>query len=220
MASNATDTARPTFYTDAIQNMKRSNDEGRPIFDDKEMIRIDIPGDKNLNWIGEVEEKHRERWPDHYARFKRNEQRAVSGTPIEQWPNANLTKSRVAEIKASNILSVEELSMIPDSSLGKLGMGGRELREQARAWLTQAANGAKDAALAKENAELRERLERLEAMMSPKPVEPKEKSIDDCSDDELKIFIERETGEKQRSNAARDKLLARARELAEQKQAA
>lgn len=219
MASNANerDTARPRFYRDAVQNMAKSQAEGRPMFDEKEMVEVKIPGDKQFSWVGEVEEKHRTRWPDQYAAFKRGEARAASGTPLEQWPNPLMTAGKVAELKASNILSVEELAGIPDSTLTKMGMGARDLRDQARSYIETAKDSAANNAMAAENADLRRRLEALEAMMSGKqPSEqPKEKTLEDCTDDELRAFIERETGAKPHHRTGRDKLLEQAAELAQ-----
>jgi hypothetical protein len=214
VASNAQDTARPHFYNDAIQNMALSEKEGRPIYEDKEMVKIEIPGDKLMNWVGPVEEKHKLRWPDQYAAFKRGEARAASGTPLEHWPNANLNKSRVAELKAQNILSVEELAGLPDSTLPKLGMGARELRDQARAYIADAKDGAANAKMAAEIAQLKEMVERLSGSAPASNEAPKEKSLEDCTDDELKTFIKRETGKAPAGRVKRETLIQRATELA------
>jgi hypothetical protein len=213
-AEQKKDVARPTFYMEAVKNNAKSEAEGRPIFDEKEFIKIDIPGDKNMNWIGEVEESHRNRWPDQYAAFKRGEARAASGTPLEHWPNPELTKARVAEIKAQNILSVEELAGIGDNQLGKLGFHGRELREAARAYIAQAKDSAGASAMAARVAQLEEMVKRLSGNVPPEP-EQKTKSIEDCTDAELKEFIKRETGEGVRGNPNRETLVARARAIAE-----
>lgn len=211
------DVARPHFYMDAIQNKAKSEKEGRPIFDEKEMIEIRIPGDKLLTWVGEVEQKHRERWPADYAAFKKGEARAAHGTPLDQWPNPELTKSRVAELKALDILSVEELANLSDALLGKLGMGGRQLREAARSYISTAKDGAKESAMAARLAQLEEMVQRLSG--APAPEAPKEKTIEDCTDAELKEFIKRETGEPVRGNPSRETLITRAKAIAEKEAA-
>lgn len=222
------DTARPRFFIRPVQNMALSEAEGRPVFNDREMVEIRIPGDKHLTWEGDVTEKliiggraidARERWPEQYAAFKRGEQRAVTGTPLEMWPHQLMTAARVAELKAINIMSVEELEAVPDNVIPKMGMGGRELRDEARAYLKRAKDAAADNALARENAELRARLDALEARLNGPAEQPKDKALEDCTNDELKAFIKRETGEGVRGNPSRDTLLSRAAELA-QKQAA
>lgn len=220
MASNATDTARPKFYVDAVQNKALSEEEGRPIFENKEMVKIEIPGDKLTNYVGVVSEAEKQRWPEHYAAFKRGEALAAIGTPLEHWPNAALTKARVAELKACNILSVEELANIPDNTLTKVGMDARPLREQAREYIAKAKDGAKDSAMAARIAQLEQMVERLAGGSAAAAEAPKqEKTLEDCTDAELKEFIKRETGEGVRGNPSRETLLTRAAELAE-KQAA
>jgi len=219
MASNAEqDTARPRFYMQAVENKAKSIEEGRPVFDEREMVEIRIPGDRLATHVNYVLDEHRQRWPDHYAAFKRGEARAANGTPLEQWPL--MTTGRVASLKASNILSVEELSKVPDNMLSSLGMGARELREQARAYLEAAAGGAAAARATAENAELREQMARMQAQMAallkqaPVEVDVSDRAIEDLSDDELKAYIKRETGEGVRGTPSRQTLLDKATALA------
>lgn len=222
MASNATeqDTARPRFYMQAVENKARSLAEGRPVFDEREMVEIRIPGDRLATHVNYVLDEHRQRWPDHYAAFKRGEARAASGTPLEQWPP--MTTGRVASLKALGILSVEELSNLPDNMLPSLGMGARELRDQARAYLEAASDGAAAGRAAAENAELRAQMERMqkqmEALLAGAPstvaVDVSDRAIEDLSDDELKAYIKRETGEAPRGTPSRQTLLDKATALA------
>ncbi len=221
MASNANekDTARPRFFKEAVQNMAASEKEGRPVFEEQTRVEIFIPGDKLFRHVDVVQDKHKQRWPEHWAAFERGEARAASGTPLEQWPNALLNKARVAELKAMHILSVEDLAGVPDNVLPKMGMGARELREQARSYLDTAKAGAQNAAMAARIAQLEEMVQRMAG--SPQPTAqstettaPQEKSLEECSDDELKEFIKRETGEAPRGRISRETLLQRAAELA------
>ena len=218
MQTREQDTARPRFYREAVQNHAASEKEGRPIFDDREMVEIIVPGDRLSTFVGYVDDRHRERWPDAYAAFKRGEQRAAAGTPLEHWPI--LTTARVAELKAMNILSVEELANVTDNVVVKLGMGARELREQARTFIDAARGGAASAAAAAENERLKEQMAMLQQqvaqLMAGAVQPPQSKALEDCSDAELKEFIKRETGEPVRGNPSRDTLLSRAAELAKE----
>lgn len=209
--SEIKDIARPRFYKEAIQNKAKSEQEGRPIFDEREMVEIKLPGDRLSSHVSYVMAEHRDRWPEIYAAFQRGEERAASGTPLEHWTSPSMTRARVAELKAANILSVEELSGVPDNVLPRLGMGARELREQARAYLDSAKDGAGNAAMAAELARLREMVERLS---SPATEPLEDKPIEECSDSELKTYIKNRTGEPVRGNPSRETLLARASELA------
>lgn len=222
LVANTPDVARPTFQRLPIENRAESEREGRPIFNEKEMVTIRIPGDPQLTWDGEVTDEHRNRWPDQYAAFKRGEQRAASGTPIEQWPSPFMTTSRVAELKAIGILSVEELANLQDGLLGKLGIGGREQRDAARVYLEAAKDGAATNAMAIEIARLKEMVEKLQHVSVPveapqtlaNPLEAQqERNIDDCSNDELKQFIKERTGEGVRGQPSRETLVSRVHEI-------
>lgn len=226
MSSNDTvkDTARPRFYMQAIENKAQSAVEGRPIFDEREMVEVIVPGDKLTRYVGFVTDAERDRWPEIYAAFKRGEARAAMGTPLEHWPI--VTTGRVAELKALNILSVEELANVPDSSLPRLGFNARELREQARTYIATAKGGADQAKMAADNARLSDTVAKLQEQMArllnnvPQPTTSandevdEQRNIETLSDGELKAYIKRETGEPVRGNPSRDKLLARANELA------
>lgn len=217
MSSNDKDTARPHFYVEAIKNNAKSEAEGRPIFEDREMVKITIPGDRLSNWVGYVTDVHRERWPEHYAAFKRGEARASVGTPLEHWPCDSLTVARVAELKALNILSVEELASVPDNTLPRIGMGARALRDQAKAYIANAKGGAETAAMAARIAQLEEMILAMRGNASPAPApepEPEEKAIEDLSNEELKAYIKRETGSPVLGNPSRETLIERATAIA------
>lgn len=223
------DAARPRFYQQAVQNDARSQAEGRPIFDVKEFVEVRIPGDRLFSFVTEVSDAERARWPREYEAFKRGEQLATTGTPLEHWPNAQLTVGRVAELKALHILSVEDLAGVPDSALSKMGMGARDLREQARAYLAaakdMAANSAMAARLAQQDdqiARLMEQVAKLSAGNSASQPAAQlplaEKAPEDCTDDELKAYIKRETGDAVRGTPSRETLIKRAYEIAAQRQ--
>lgn len=221
--AKAHDGAVPNFYMGTEPNPARTKTEGRAIFDEIEMVEMRIPGDKTLVLHAPVEDKHRERWAEEYAAFKRGEQRAATGTPLEHWAHPAMTRGRVAELKASNILSVDELALVPDNLLAKLGGTARAEREAAIAFIESAKGGADFAAQADKVAKLEALVEQLLKAQSappPAPVGAVEKPIEDASDDELRAFIAREEGPHKGRPLGRDKLLERATAIAEAKQEA
>jgi hypothetical protein len=151
----------PEFFMESVHNPDRSAKEGRAVFDDVEHVRVTILGDRNSSGASfVVSDKYRKRWPDHYAAFQRGEVLAKSGTPLEQWPM--MTKSRVLELKAVGIENVEALASVTDTNLGIIGLGGRELREQAKAFLDAAKGSANVTEMATEIARLKSQVERLQ----------------------------------------------------------
>lgn len=135
----AEDTAFPRFYRDKAENAFRSNQEGRPVFDEVEMVEIIIPGQPQSIATRRVKQEHRDRWPQHYAAFKAGLEPAQDGSPLEEWPP--LSPAQVANLKALQIHTVEQLAGASDTALEKIGMGARALRDKAAAWLSNAAGG-------------------------------------------------------------------------------
>lgn len=124
------------FYLEAIKDEEASAEAGRPIFNDREYIKIIPVGDKNTVVCEPVTQEHKMRWPHQYAAFTQQQHQPQSGTPLEQWPP--LTKSQVMTFKAANVHTVEQLSNVSDGNLTNLGMGARDLREKAIAYLKNA----------------------------------------------------------------------------------
>ncbi len=128
----------------------KSEQAGRPIFEDQAYITIRFPGDKTKTVERPVilEDTDRApsdpaRFPRHWAAFQAQESQVSEGMPITEWPP--LTKSQAQELKAINIHTVEQLAHMPDS--GCNWMGARELRKKAIAWLDFAAGHSKESAL-------------------------------------------------------------------------
>lgn len=135
------DNCIPRFYTEPVQNNFKSQQEGRAVFEDREMIEIIIAGDKHsvINEI--VTDNHRRRWAREYQAFKEGLELAAEGTPVEEW--AAISKSQAMELKSCNVRTVEQLAALPDNLLTKaVPMGGHALRSRAQAFLKQVGDGA------------------------------------------------------------------------------
>lgn len=228
MAEEVKETCRPKFFIEPTKNTAKSEEEGRPIFETKKFVELKQFGDKSWSFVDEIDDNgkgksgmdYAERFPKEYQAFKRGEERASVGTPLDEW--APLTRSRCAELKASNIFTVEEYAAIPDNILSKLGMGARAERAKAIAFLDSAKAGADTGKMAAQIAALQAMVEKLTGLPVPAAAEPqvgeivfpRDKSLDECTDAELKDYIKRETGEGVRGQPSRETLLARAAEVA------
>jgi len=131
---------RPIFFMESVEDKAATAEAGRPIFKDVEMVRIQIPGDIKSEPVQKVTDLHRHRWPDHYQAFTGAQEAAPIGTPLEQW--GRLPGSRIEELKFFKIRTVEDLAGVPDGLLQNLGMGARELRAEAQAFLEVQQDGA------------------------------------------------------------------------------
>lgn len=148
------------FYSDAILNQQKSDVEGRPIYDQVEMCEILFAGDSTKTKVGRATDGNPPyylRFPAQYAAFKKQEEIVQDGTPIEHWPP--ITKAQALELKAMNIYTVEMLANVSDVNLK--WMGARQLRENAKAWLSEAEAGKETIKLRNEVEELRAQLEAL-----------------------------------------------------------
>lgn len=223
----------PTFKTITTPNEAKSLKEGRPIFDEMEVCEIRFAGDRNKVSVfpandvctnpdgGSDQITYAQRFPDQYKRFKDNNQQTLSGTPLTEL--TFLSEAKRAELRALNIHTAEQLSSLDGTPLKQLGMGGRAMKDQATTYLQHASQNAEPAAQAARIADLEERLRIAEGGkatdLSKEPEieesEPtKDKAIEDCTDDELRAFIEKETGHAPHGNMSREKLVTRATKLA------
>ena len=129
----------PRFFLDKMELPFKSAEAGHPVFVDVEMVEVTTAGDTRSTWVGKVKDEHRQRWPQSYNAFKQGLEPVVDGMPLEQWPP--MTPGLVANLKAIKIFTVEQLAGISDGHLQNIGLGGRQLRDKAEAWLRQAEDG-------------------------------------------------------------------------------
>lgn len=171
---NGDDNLFVTFYKAPVHLEAKSEQEGRPIYEERVHVRIITPGD-NLNIV------EREAWEGDYKRFPKQwlafqaqeSQQGEQGTPLEHWPSLN--RAQVEELKAVRFYTVESIAGASDLQLQKIGMGGLGLRTKAQAWLSAAKDGAlvqKQAAELErrdaEIAELKDQMARLAAAVEEK----------------------------------------------------
>lgn len=149
----------PMFFTKTVEDKAKTREAGRPMYKDVEYVEIRIAGDKNNLPVYKVGNQHRQRWPDQYEAFKRNQEQPVEGTRIEEWPT--ISRARAMELKALRIFTVEALAEIPDTVIHRIGMGARELVAQAKAYLEAAEGTADVTAMAAEIERLKEENELL-----------------------------------------------------------
>ena len=81
------------FYIEAVENPAKSREAGRPIFEEKEFVKVMIAGDPKNTLIAPANERgsggvtYAERFPEHYKLFKADrDQMAASGTPLSEVP--------------------------------------------------------------------------------------------------------------------------------------
>lgn len=141
------------FFVDAVQLGHRSEVEGRPVFEDREFVRILIAGDAKTEVVKAVTPEVRQKYAQAYEHWKRTQQPLHDGTPLKEWPA--LRPAQVRELNALNLFTVEHLAGLDDAGIGRIGLGGRELAAKAKAYLSQSASQAAAQQYAAENERLK-----------------------------------------------------------------
>jgi hypothetical protein len=164
------DNAIPRFYLNPIQNNFKSQEQGRPIFDEVEFVEILIPGDRNARFDGRVKDEHRQRWPREYAAFKAGLETPAEGTPIREW--AAITRGQAEELAFANVRTVEVLASLSDQQLQKVvPMNGYALREKAQRALEQAAGSEPAEKLAAEVENLKATIAQMKSTIEAQAAE-------------------------------------------------
>jgi hypothetical protein len=139
------------FKNHAALNEAKSREEGRPIYDDIEVVEIRSPGSRDFkvfpanafsHWqthphTGEQTKiTYAERFVHQYQQFKRHAAQTKSGTPLDYVPF--LSEGKRAELRAQNIYTIEALAAIDGQELKNLGLGGRDLKNAAVEYMDNA----------------------------------------------------------------------------------
>lgn len=217
----------PVFKIHTTKNEAKTREAGRPIYDDVEVVEVRFAGDRNkvsvfpaLSICGEVQDEggdtrkitYAERWADQYRRFKAKQQQVAEGTPVDELPF--LTQAKRAELKALSIYTAEALAALDGQPLKNLGQGGRDLKNQAQAYLDNAAGSANVTRMAAELEELRRTVAELRADKSPGDAAPSDSQFASWTSDQIKDWIEEKISERPKGNPSHATLVKRADEIA------
>ena len=160
------------FHTKAILNPVKSTEAKRPIYDQKDYIKIYTPGSQ-LSVIDApvTDGNYMQRFGKRYEEWKKSRENLQSGTPLEMFPQMLGNVALVAELRSMHIHTVEQLADLPDSAVQKI-MGGIELRRRAGEYLATSKAGAADAEKEQMKADLEALKAQLAALTKP-PVKEK-----------------------------------------------
>jgi hypothetical protein len=160
------------------ENRQLSIERGCYVADDVDYAIITPPGSKDKierkyhDWVAHLaDEVNRERFrPDwlqlirqNFAAWKEGQELPVSGTPIINWPG--LSPAQLKNCQSLGLRAVEDVAAMNEETIGRLGMGGRALKQRATDWLATRADSGIAAeqmsALREDNARLKEQNEAL-----------------------------------------------------------
>lgn len=172
-----------------VENRAKSIAAGHYMADDVVYVRVQQRGGRDTterpyaDWI-ELQKQHAsenripEEWIEKferaYERFVKGEEIPEEGTSIKNWPVP--TPAQVKMLLGLNLLTVEQVAVANTEVIGRMGMGGLTLKQQANDYLDAAnASGklvarlnqaeSENKVLAERNATLEARMAALEAKL-------------------------------------------------------
>jgi hypothetical protein len=215
----------PRFFIHTVPDAKASKEAGRPIFKDIECVEIKMAANKQTTVVfpahefwqwGEIDGIRQKityamRFADQYKRFKASEAQVMNGTPLEELPF--LTQAKRSELKALSIYTAEALATLDGNPLKQLGMGGRELKTQAEAYLNRATDSAAVTRMASEIEQLKATIAGLQAVPPQSSAQPS--PFDDMDEESLKEWIKDASGSRPRGQPSLETLRRMATEINE-----
>lgn len=120
------------FFTMPLRNEEKSLAEGRPIFDDTDMIEIRVRGTKDNIVQRPVRPDDKQRFRDAWRAHQDGEKAVQSGTPLSQWPV--MSTSQVEEMKYLGFFTVEQIAEASDSVVAKV-TGLQTLKNKAKSFI-------------------------------------------------------------------------------------
>ena len=158
-----------------------------------------FPADEIADWFddGETgyrrERTYKEKYAAEYAAFKSGEHQSQAGTPLEA---LNMSEGKRKELRGANVWTVEALASLDGAALKSLGMGGRDLKNQAVDFLAKAADGGATSAILSEMEAMRAEIAALKAAKAePVVVEAAPANTDEdpkwstFEDDDIKAWL-------------------------------
>lgn len=127
------------FFIHPELSVYQSKEKGVPVYNDVEMIEVFQPGEKeSVKQL--VTDFHRHRFQKQYENFKKGVEQVGSGTPLDLlFPSE---PGMILTLKSFNIFSIQQLAALNDHAITSLPMGGRQLVERAKVYLSTAQTGA------------------------------------------------------------------------------
>jgi hypothetical protein len=127
------------FYHKSVHNPQRSQQEGRPVFEDRVFVRVAPPGER-LNIVDRpATRQDQQRWPQQWALFQQNKEQTPEGTPIELlYPEKPAV---AATLRANGVMTIESCAELSGHAIDSIGMGAQSWVNAAQKYVSYANRG-------------------------------------------------------------------------------
>lgn len=127
------------FYKKSVLNAARSREEGKPIYEGKDFVKIQHPGE-TLNCVDRpINDGDKQRWPQKWAQYQAGVKQIPDGVPLNQlFPDR---PQIVDMMRGYNIHTVEQLSHLSAEAIGTVGMGCQEWVNAAQRYMERVEKG-------------------------------------------------------------------------------
>lgn len=127
------------FYNKSVHNPLRSQQEGRPVFEDKIYVRV-APAGERLNIVDRPANRgDQQRWPQQWALFQQNKEQTPEGTPIELlYPEKPAV---AATLRANGVMTIEVCANLSANAIDSVGMGAQQWVNAAQKYVAYANRG-------------------------------------------------------------------------------
>ncbi len=127
------------FYKKSVLNAARSREQGKPVHEGRDFVKIQHPGE-TLNIVDRpVSESDTQRWPRQWAHYQQGVRQVPDGVPI------NLLFPSKPEIESTlrgyNIHTVEQLAGLSAQGISTVGMGAMDWVNAAKRYMERADKG-------------------------------------------------------------------------------
>ncbi len=85
------------FFREPVMHQGKSREAGRAVYEERDFVRIHVPGDKTTVCVEPMHEINLFRFRARYEKWKAGQSEAVTGTPLSAMPG--MTPSKVARPK-------------------------------------------------------------------------------------------------------------------------
>lgn len=127
------------FYKKSVLNAARSREEGKPVHEGRDFVKIQHPGE-TLNIVDRpVNESDMQRWPRQWAHYQKGVRQIPDGVPINLlFPNKPEIEST---LRGYNIHTVEQLAGLSAQGISTVGMGAQDWVNAAQRYMERANKG-------------------------------------------------------------------------------